>query len=753
MKNLTFLSFFILYIMFSSIKGQWEIQNEGLNGFFNTMDFANEVTGWIAGGEYSPWGKALLLKTEDGGETWFQLQVDGDFVIEMIDFINDSVGWVIGNANGSEYGYILKTIDGGQSWSLQKMTREGFTLRYIQVINDSVGYIIGTRNQYDYQNEYGVILKTFNGGTDWIGISPQNSEKRIYEICHFFDSQIGIVTGYLRDSDTTQQSVILTTDNGGMTWEETVVAEFDNIVAVQFIDDSTGFFSAKKSDQDSCSLYKTTDRLRSWSLINQSNNIRSFFYLNLNLTCAVGGDGIMKSTDGGKTWEEKLPTGNLNMNKLYFWNKIGFCINSGGILFSNSWATILKSTDQGDTWSIPLLSYTFQDVCFVDKDRGFAVGGWLYMHLNGYGDVFITNDGGKTWEVNFSTGQRIESCFFVNPATGFALGRVIECNSDIYKTIDSGKSWEKIHVKDGDGFAFEGLDICFVNEENGWAVGDYGKILKTEDCGENWTFQNSGTDESLQSVYFIDENNGWTVGDGGLIVKYTEENQWQVQSTITDLPLNKVFFSDEYHGWIAGGYFDEDNVYLRLFKTEDGGDSWEMSNFVYQINDIFFEDNLHGWVVGNDTSYNGTILETEDGGNTWNVIVEGLSAPLNAIHFKDGYGWAVGGNGLILRYNGLTWIEDKLIPHKVPYKYELSQNYPNPFNPTTVISWQLAVGSNVELSVYNLLGQKIQTLFNKPIPAGYHEVEFNAQNLSSGVYLYRIEAGEWQDVKKMLLVK
>jgi hypothetical protein len=71
----------------------------------------------------------------------------------------------------------------------------------------------------------------------------------------------------------------------------------------------------------------------------------------------------------------------------------------------------------------------------------------------------------------------------------------------------------------------------------------------------------------------------------------------------------------------------------------------------------------------------------------------------------------------------------------------------------TVISWQLAVGSHVELSIYNILGQKIQTLLNKPMPAGFHEVEFDGQNLSSGIYLYKITAGAWRDVRKMILLR
>jgi hypothetical protein len=101
-------------------------------------------------------------------------------------------------------------------------------------------------------------------------------------------------------------------------------------------------------------------------------------------------------------------------------------------------------------------------------------------------------------------------------------------------------------------------------------------------------------------------------------------------------------------------------------------------------------------------------------------------------------------------FDQTTNIKKKL---EAPIKYFLSQNYPNPFNPNTVISWQLAVSSHVKLSIYNIIGQKIETLLNKPMTAGYHEVEFNGENLSSGVYLYRIEAGAWQDVKKMVLLR
>jgi hypothetical protein len=89
----------------------------------------------------------------------------------------------------------------------------------------------------------------------------------------------------------------------------------------------------------------------------------------------------------------------------------------------------------------------------------------------------------------------------------------------------------------------------------------------------------------------------------------------------------------------------------------------------------------------------------------------------------------------------------------LPNNLILHQNYPNPFNPSTKIKFILPKPETVKIEVYNIIGQKIKTLLNKHMLAGYHEVEFNGQNLSSGIYLYRMEAGEYHDLKKMILLK
>ncbi len=85
--------------------------------------------------------------------------------------------------------------------------------------------------------------------------------------------------------------------------------------------------------------------------------------------------------------------------------------------------------------------------------------------------------------------------------------------------------------------------------------------------------------------------------------------------------------------------------------------------------------------------------------------------------------------------------------------FYLFQNRPNPFNPSTVISWQLPVHSRVELSIYNILGEKVSILVSERKVVGYHLIEWDASNFAGGIYYYQIKAGEFRDVKKMLLIK
>ena len=88
-----------------------------------------------------------------------------------------------------------------------------------------------------------------------------------------------------------------------------------------------------------------------------------------------------------------------------------------------------------------------------------------------------------------------------------------------------------------------------------------------------------------------------------------------------------------------------------------------------------------------------------------------------------------------------------------PAQYSLDQNYPNPFNPSTLIKYSVAQDGFVNVSIFNLLGEKVATLVNSNMKAGSYELNFNASQLSSGVYFYSIEAGDFKAVRKMMLMK
>ena len=106
--------------------------------------------------------------------------------------------------------------------------------------------------------------------------------------------------------------------------------------------------------------------------------------------------------------------------------------------------------------------------------------------------------------------------------------------------------------------------------------------------------------------------------------------------------------------------------------------------------------------------------------------------------------------------HGVLWtdvLEDFEQVSTLPSTFSLSQNYPNPFNPTTTITFALPRRSQVSLTLYNILGQTVATLVDEKLSAGEYEVTLNGNGLSSGVYFYRIVAGDFVQGKKLVLLK
>ncbi|MFI5144453.1 MAG: T9SS type A sorting domain-containing protein, partial [Ignavibacteria bacterium] len=125
-----------------------------------------------------------------------------------------------------------------------------------------------------------------------------------------------------------------------------------------------------------------------------------------------------------------------------------------------------------------------------------------------------------------------------------------------------------------------------------------------------------------------------------------------------------------------------------------------------------------------------------------NLIAGGIFSSVNGV-----------GAGNIAQWNGLSVTGIHKPNGTVADNYSLSQNYPNPFNPSTKIKYQIPNQENVKLTVYDILGNEVATLVNEKQSAGTHEISWNAANVSSGVYLYKITAGSYSDTRRMSLIK
>ena len=152
----------------------------------------------------------------------------------------------------------------------------------------------------------------------------------------------------------------------------------------------------------------------------------------------------------------------------------------------------------------------------------------------------------------------------------------------------------------------------------------------------------------------------------------------------------------------------------------------------------------------------GTILKTTNGGTDWIEQSIKTTNYLASVYFTDSNtGWIVGTNGTILHTTngGVTFIEEEGNNPTQPKEFLLQQNYPNPFNPSTSIQYEINSMQFVTIKVYDLLGREVVTLVNEEKPTGKYEVNFNASNLTSGVYFYRIQAGDFVETKKMIYLK
>ncbi|MFC1572155.1 WD40/YVTN/BNR-like repeat-containing protein [Candidatus Eisenbacteria bacterium] len=278
------------------------------------------------------------------------------------------------------------------------------------------------------------------------------------------------------------------------------------------------------------------------------------------------------------------------------------------------------------------------------------------------------------WQVcEFETDAEFKDVYFTDPHHGWIVGGGIFVQGGIIgRTTDGGRSWDfqsgLVPKRQGVlQFHFNAVD--FVNPNRGCVVGSGGRILLTDDGGENWRMVRYGArvSEHLYDVHFIDELNGWVTGLGGILRTTDGGETWTMagpyRSGMGYITGFAIHFLDLEHGWLAGQDGD-------LRRTSDGGENWTKLDLYASdekpfLCDLTFTDPENGWVVGE----NGTILHTTDGGETWEHQSGAEGAFLTSVHFLDSQnGWVVGyfrhESRSILLYTadgGTTWVLEREI--------------------------------------------------------------------------------------------
>ena len=351
----------------------------------------------------------------------------------------------------------------------------------------------------------------------------------------------------------------------------------------------------------------------------------------------------------------------VNLFSIYFVNsKVGY---STGTDNTYSHWTILKTTDDGNTWTLPpvnpnLINKTFTSIFFTKQNTGYVAGYW-FMHGH---FIAKTTDGGNTWNLissDLNDKFQISSVFFPDSLVGYAVGGDIDGiggTNRIIKTTDAGKTW----IFQNPGITNTLMAVYFTDDNTGYAVGAGGAIIKTINGGTNWTSCISGITNNLKSVCFSDANIGYAVGDGGKIIKTTNGGStWTSQTSGTTNNLRSVYCKDANIVYAVG-------VGGTILRTINGGINWTIDNvgITTQLNSVFFTKANYGFIVGNggmliealpspifkfsnfklnskyhsgatyninwqtqnDNQYVKVKLEySTDGGNNWSLIVDNLT--------------------------------------------------------------------------------------------------------------------------------
>jgi hypothetical protein len=382
-----------------------------------------------------------------------------------------------------------------------------------------------------------------------------------------------------------------------------------------------------------------------------------------------------------------------------------FAFGTGGVIYSGTLGSgIYRSDNFGATWTQKnngLIDINVYSLAISPSGRIFAG-----TAANG---VFVSSNNGSSWvRTNLSVNVKIKT-LAVNSSGHIFAGTN---GNGLYRSVNNGSTWQRFGAQiDVYSIAVNATGILFAGTGSPLKA-----IYRSSDNGDTWT-----------TVFEADHNfNSITVSPDGYIYSATGNLNTDMLGDIlvrsTDSGINwdvpSVFGSSSY-GLVTNSL---GHIFLGRYKSvwvsTDFGENWVIENSGLQVE--------HGILISYGISPDGYLLAGQEGGYVYRTT--------------------------------FSTIGIRKISEKIPSGFELHQNFPNPFNPATNIRFDVPANvkhekSKVKILVYDILGKQIAELVNEELSPGSFKVDWDASNYPSGVYFYKLSAGDYTATMKMVLMK
>lgn len=691
-----------------------------------------------------------------------------------------------------EYGTIRRSNDAGNTWSYPNSGVSN-TLRSVVFYTPDVGVAVG---------ENGTVLCTEDSGKSWRSVE-NIYQKGLYSVC-FTDQNNVVAIG--------EAGTILISGDGGEHWQQQTPITTATLHCIAV----SGAVCVVVGEQGS--VVVSDDKGITWNILTSlsiTTTLRSISIISESQWIVAGDKGqAYLTTDGGKTWEFRgVPQGTFQFNHIHFFDEMYGC--SVGIQFpgTTDQASIAAYTNDGGVNWIPLqYTYIKEALCFYDSKTGYAAGdmGLIRKIL-----PVKQSDNSLVYtipEIAIGANRIYKSVSFGDEKHCVAVGYIVEGGA-LFKgnealieySQDGGATWErswKHGIADGGFFLDQKLrKVTAVGATTFIAVGDSGRVLRSEDGGVQWQSISVETSATLWDVAFSDSSNGlvcsstvvYHTSDGGvhwevvrrfsgaeILVAIPHPEHWRIYSgssglfqvqwtensgavwndAVVPYPIDNWCWFNDTTAWTASSFRAAGNTGDQrndlILKTSNGGKSWtvlvnQQHPPAFGLASIAFADSSRGIAVGRTDK----ILHTTDGGVQWQPAVSPTYLDdIVGVTYRSRTAVAVTNRGTMLRTIEQVTTGVEQIPLESRPLENILSVAPNPSNGAAIITIRGYSGGT--LKVYDMLGTEVVDVSNDPallVSAPVVNVPLHLESHPAGVYVIRYAKGAVQVSAMMVKMK